>query len=66
MLYAIQEHLTRTEKGGEPLPAQAPVTVLRSFAIPKGHLPMPGEKVLAIPTEDHPLEYARKGAVRRF
>ena len=31
--------------------------VLRSFAIPKAKLPEIGEKLLCIPTEDHPWEY---------
>ena len=31
--------------------------VLRSFVIPKGRLPNIGEKLLVVPTEDHPWDY---------
>jgi len=33
--------------------------VLRSWAVPKGVPEQPGERHLAVETEDHPLEYAR-------
>lgn len=40
----------------EPLPKDYN-TALLSFAIPKAKIPEPGERVLAIETELHPIEY---------
>lgn len=45
----------RTDDTSEPMENTS--KVLRSFAIPKHRLPEMGEKLLAVPTENHPWSY---------
>ena len=48
-------YLSKRDNTPEPLDKTS--RVLKSFAVPKSRLPDFGEKLLAIPTEDHPWNY---------